>query len=174
MLRASGIRVICAGLKGLREPVRQLLKPLNDSSALLPVTERSSFRAFHLGKEGAFVSPLLRAATEPAATSPTEKLIVEQYEHVTGLEREEVEAQLQGKSRFELEPPSGPFGTKEAPAVIESYFNERIVGCSGGLGEEEHDIVWFKLKKDVPHECSVCGQYFTLKVLDGGPAIDHH
>ncbi|KAH1047555.1 hypothetical protein J1N35_038339 [Gossypium stocksii] len=30
--------------------------------------------------------------------------------------------------------PVGPFGTKEAPAVVKSYYNKRIVGCPGGEG----------------------------------------
>jgi hypothetical protein len=28
--------------------------------------------------------------------------------------------------------------------------------------EDEHDVVWFWLKKDEPHECPVCSQYFTV------------
>ncbi|KAH1114081.1 hypothetical protein J1N35_007459 [Gossypium stocksii] len=30
--------------------------------------------------------------------------------------------------------PVGPFGTKEAPAVVKSYYNKRIVGCPGTEG----------------------------------------
>nr|AVY91639.1 cytochrome C oxidase subunit-like protein [Saccharum hybrid cultivar SP80-3280]AVY91725.1 cytochrome C oxidase [Saccharum hybrid cultivar SP80-3280] len=92
----------------------------------------------------------------------------------TGLEREELEAELQGKKRFDMDPPVGPFGTKEAPAVIESYYNKRIVGCPGGEGEDEHDVVWFWLKKDEPHECPVCSQYFVLKVIGDGGDPDGH
>ena len=40
----------------------------------------------------------------------------------------------QGLSRFEAGPAIGPFGTKEAPAIIESVYNERLVGCTGGEG----------------------------------------
>ncbi|GJN18403.1 hypothetical protein PR202_gb05563 [Eleusine coracana subsp. coracana] len=92
----------------------------------------------------------------------------------TGLEREELEAELQGKKRFDMDPPVGPFGTKEEPAVIESYYNKRIVGCPGGEGEDEHDVVWFWLKKDEPHECPVCSQYFVLKVIGDGGDPDGH
>ncbi|KAG2609316.1 hypothetical protein PVAP13_4KG028900 [Panicum virgatum] len=70
----------------------------------------------------------------------------------TGLEREEIEAELQGKKRFDMDAPVGPFGTKEAPAVIQSYYNKRIVGCPGGEGEDEHDVVWFWLEKGKPHD----------------------
>ncbi|KVH93024.1 cytochrome c oxidase, subunit Vb [Cynara cardunculus var. scolymus] len=75
----------------------------------------------------------------------------------TGHEREELEAELQ-----------------EAPAVVKSYYDQRIVGCPGGEGEDEHDVVWFWLKKGEPHECPVCSQYFVLEVVGpGGPSDGH-
>ncbi|CAL5036638.1 unnamed protein product [Urochloa decumbens] len=92
----------------------------------------------------------------------------------TGLEREEIEAELQGKKRFDMDAPVGPFGTKEAPAVIQSYYNKRIVGCPGGEGEDEHDVVWFWLEKGKPHECPVCTQYFMLDVIGEGGCPDGH
>ncbi|KAJ6808467.1 putative cytochrome c oxidase subunit 5b-like [Iris pallida] len=78
-----------------------------------------------------------------------------------------------------MDAPEGPFGTKEAPAVIQSYYDKRIVGCPGGEGEDEHDVVWFWLEKGKPHECPVCSQYFALEVIgEGGPpdghGDDHH
>ncbi|BAF18685.1 putative cytochrome c oxidase subunit 5b-like [Oryza sativa Japonica Group] len=92
----------------------------------------------------------------------------------TGLEREEIAAELQGKKRFDMDAPVGPFGTKEAPAVIQSYYNKRIVGCPGGEGEDEHDVVWFWLEKGKPHECPVCTQYFSLEVIGEGGDPDGH
>ncbi|ERN03560.1 hypothetical protein AMTR_s00042p00032050 [Amborella trichopoda] len=92
----------------------------------------------------------------------------------TGLEREELEAELEGRKRFDLDPPTGPFGTKEAPAIIQSYYNKRIVGCPGGEGEDEHDVVWFWLEKDKPHECPVCFQNFKLEVIGEGGSPDGH
>ncbi|KAF5957124.1 hypothetical protein HYC85_004349 [Camellia sinensis] len=74
----------------------------------------------------------------------------------TGHEREELEAELQGRKVLEIDHPEGPFGTKESPAVIKSYYDKRIVGCPGGEGEDEHDVVWFWLEKGKPHECPVC------------------
>ncbi|KAJ6802563.1 putative cytochrome c oxidase subunit 5b-like [Iris pallida] len=92
----------------------------------------------------------------------------------TGLEREEIEAELEGKKRFDMDAPEGPFGTKEAPAIIQSYYDKRIVGCPGGEGEDEHDVVWFWLEKGKPHECPVCSQYFELEVIgEGGPPDGH-
>nr|GMC73385.1 putative cytochrome C oxidase subunit 5B-like [Ipomoea batatas] len=60
----------------------------------------------------------------------------------TGHEREELEAELQGKKILDIDFPEGPFGTKEAPAVVKSYYDKRIVGCPGGEGEDEHDVVF--------------------------------
>ncbi|KAL2641751.1 hypothetical protein R1flu_009338 [Riccia fluitans] len=93
----------------------------------------------------------------------------------TGMELEELVAQKQGLKRFDLDPPRGPFGTKDDPAIVESVFDERIVGCSGGVGEDEHDVVWFKLHKDKSYECPVCTQVLQLKVVgEGGLPGAHH
>ncbi|GLJ34936.1 hypothetical protein SUGI_0703060 [Cryptomeria japonica] len=114
-------------------------------------------------------------AEHGADKSLKEKAVEEVAPIATGLEREEIEFELQGKQRFELEPPRGPFGTKEAPAIVQSYFDKRIVGCPGGADDEEHDVVWFWLEKDKPYECPVCTQYFQLKVIGpGGPPGGHH
>ncbi|KAL3633042.1 Cytochrome c oxidase subunit 5b-1, mitochondrial [Castilleja foliolosa] len=93
---------------------------------------------------------------------------------VTGHEREELEAELQGKDLLEINYPSGPFGTKEEPAVVKSYYNKRIVGCPGVEGEDEHDVVWFWLEEGKPHECPVCSQYFVLEVVGPGGSPDGH
>ncbi|XP_073040112.1 cytochrome c oxidase subunit 5b-1, mitochondrial-like isoform X4 [Primulina eburnea] len=97
----------------------------------------------------------------------------------TGHEREELQAALTGKDVLEINYPSGPYGTKEEPAVVKSYYDKRIVGCPGVEGEDEHDVVWFWLEKGRPHECPVCSQYFVLEVVGpGGPpdghGEDHH
>ncbi|XP_011072251.1 cytochrome c oxidase subunit 5b-1, mitochondrial [Sesamum indicum] len=92
----------------------------------------------------------------------------------TGHEREELEAELQGRDLLEINYPAGPFGTKEAPAVIKSYYDKRIVGCPGAEGEDEHDVVWFWLEKGKPHECPVCSQYFVLEVVGPGGPPDGH
>ncbi|KAM7471693.1 hypothetical protein LguiA_009876 [Lonicera macranthoides] len=117
----------------------------------------------------------------------------------TGHEREELEAELQGRNILDINFPEGPFGTKvsaacygledllrsllllsfdhltmEAPAVVKSYYDKRIVGCPGGEGEDEHDVVWFWLEKGKPHECPVCTQYFVLEVVGPGGPPDGH
>ncbi|KAG0557650.1 hypothetical protein KC19_11G146500 [Ceratodon purpureus] len=101
---------------------------------------------------------------------------LDEFGIATGAEREELEYQREGKRRFDLEPPRGPFGTKEAPAIVESHYDERIVGCSGGVGEDEHDVTWFNLEKGQTFECPVCTQVFELKVIGvgGKPGHDEH
>ncbi|KAK4539119.1 hypothetical protein RGQ29_031965 [Quercus rubra] len=61
---------------------------------------------------------------------------------------------------IEINYPVGPFGTKDSPAIVKSVFDKRIVGCPGGEGEDEHDVVWFWLEKGKPHECPVCFSIF--------------
>jgi cytochrome c oxidase subunit 5b len=70
------------------------------------------------------------AATSPFHTSiPTlsfsslangeiKKSIEDVMPIATGLERKEIEAEFQGLKRFDVDAPAGPFGTKEAPAVV--------------------------------------------------------
>ncbi|KAJ6704247.1 CYTOCHROME C OXIDASE SUBUNIT 5B MITOCHONDRIAL [Salix viminalis] len=92
----------------------------------------------------------------------------------TGHEREELEAELEGRKILDIDYPEGPFGTKVEPAVIKSYYDKRIVGCPGGEGEDEHDVVWFWLEKGKPHECPVCTQQFVLEVVGPGGPPDGH
>ncbi|CAO2813982.1 unnamed protein product [Amaranthus hypochondriacus] len=92
----------------------------------------------------------------------------------TGHEREEIEAELQGKDILEINYPVGPFGTKENPAIVKSYYDKRIVGCPGGEGEDEHDVVWFWLEKGKSYECPVCTQYFKLEVVGPGGDPEGH
>ncbi|XP_072954390.1 putative cytochrome c oxidase subunit 5b-like [Typha angustifolia] len=138
----------------------------------------------HLGREPlhcgrALLSSAAFRPTSPLLSSesgdvPAKKKVEDVMPIATGHEREEIEAELEGKKRFDMDAPVGPFGTKEAPAIIESYYNKRIVGCPGGEGEDEHDVVWFWLEKDKPHECPVCSQYFALKVIGEGGDPDGH
>ncbi|KAJ4953884.1 hypothetical protein NE237_030716 [Protea cynaroides] len=97
--------------------------------------------------------------------SKEKKRVEEVMPIATGHEREELQSELEGKDILEINHPVGPFGTKEEPAIIKSYYDKRIVGCPGGEGEDEHDVVWFWLEKGKSHECPVCSQYFELEVI---------
>ncbi|KAG1330093.1 Cytochrome c oxidase subunit 5b-2, mitochondrial [Cocos nucifera] len=104
----------------------------------------------------------------------------------TGHEWEELEAELEvgnvavKSSEILIDMFDMTIRLLEAPAIIQSYYNKRIVGCPGGEGEDEHDVVWFWLEKGKPHECPVCFQYFVLEVIGegGDPEAlsddDHH
>ncbi|TMW80963.1 hypothetical protein EJD97_013233 [Solanum chilense] len=113
----------------------------------------------------------------PCHFSTVSENVVKKVEDVmpiaTGHEREELEAELQGRDILDINFPEGPFGTKEAPAVVKSYYDRRIVGCPGDEGDER-DVVWFWLEKGKPHECPVCSQYFVLEVVGPGGPPDGH
>ncbi|XP_059642126.1 putative cytochrome c oxidase subunit 5b-like [Cornus florida] len=114
-------------------------------------------------------------ASESGDNVVSKKRVEDVMPIATGHEREELEAELEGRNILDVNFPVGPFGTKEAPAVIKSYYDKRIVGCPGDEGEDEHDVVWFWLEKGKPHECPVCSQYFVLEVVGpGGPPDGHH
>jgi hypothetical protein len=34
------------------------------------------------------------------------------------------------------------------------------------IAEDEHDVVWFWLEKDKPHECLVCSRYFVVTKIN--------
>jgi len=106
--------------------------------------------------------------------------LIPHNEFITGKEKEEYERLQAGeKDPFEMEPLRGPFGTADHPAVVNSVFDERIVGCTGishnycllltrvgGKGDAEHDLNWFILKKDNPRCCCECGQVFVLNKVE--------
>ncbi|GMY34159.1 cytochrome c oxidase subunit 5b-1, mitochondrial-like [Fagus crenata] len=116
----------------------------------------------------------LRHFSVDSADGAVKKRVEDVMPIATGHEREELEADLQGRPILDINFPVGPFGTKEAPAIIKSYYDKRIVGCPGGEGEDEHDVVWFWLEKGKSHECPVCSQYFELEVVGPGGPPDGH
>ncbi|KAI3463380.1 hypothetical protein Pfo_020043 [Paulownia fortunei] len=144
-------------------PTRSTPRPTRFAvgSSTAPVNLLRSFATFsrHFATESGNVTSITVEDVMPIAT---------------GHEREELEAELKGKDVLEINYPSGPFGTKEAPAVIKSYYDKRIVGCPGVEGEDEHDVVWFWLEKGKPNECPVCSQYFVLEVVGPGGPPDGH
>ncbi|MBA0839878.1 hypothetical protein Goarm_005570, partial [Gossypium armourianum] len=130
--------------------------PCRSASKTVPLSFKSNVSS------SPFSCLLTRHFSASSADSAVKKTVEDVMPIATGHEREELEVELQGKKILEdVNNPVGPFGTKEAPAVVKSYYDKRIVGCPGGEGEDEHDVVWFWLEKGKPHECSVCSQYFV-------------
>ncbi|KAF8026771.1 hypothetical protein BT93_F3291 [Corymbia citriodora subsp. variegata] len=121
-----------------------------------------------------YSSLLTRQFSVESGETAVKKKVEDVMPIATGHEREELEAELEGRDILEIDHPVGPFGTKESPAVVKSYYDKRIVGCPGGEGEDEHDVVWFWLEKGKPHECPVCTQYFVLEVVGPGGPPDGH
>ncbi|XP_010479786.1 PREDICTED: cytochrome c oxidase subunit 5b-1, mitochondrial-like [Camelina sativa] len=115
-----------------------------------------------------------RHFSSESETSVKKKNVQDVMPIATGHEREELEAELEGRRLLDIDFPEGPFGTKESPAVVKSYYDKRIVGCPGGEGEDEHDVVWFWLEKGKSFECPVCSQYFELEVVGPGGPPDGH
>ncbi|KAJ1918596.1 Cytochrome c oxidase subunit 4 [Mycoemilia scoparia] len=85
------------------------------------------------------------------------------FDQSTGLERAQLLKALEGKELFDM----GPLhinakGTKQAPIIVESNFNQRLVGCQGHP-EEEHEIVWIQVEREHGIDrCPECGNVFKL------------
>ncbi|KAD2394476.1 hypothetical protein E3N88_41453 [Mikania micrantha] len=89
---------------------------------------------------------IVTSAASPVTLRPSATIVTRYYSGnvtkkvedvmpiATGHEREELEAELQGRDILDINFPEGPFGTKEAPAVVKSYYDQRIVGCPGAEG----------------------------------------
>ena len=56
----------------------------------------------------------------------------------------------------------GPFGTIKNPVQIPAIHTERVVGCSGGIGDSEHVPLWFRCRKGFQCHCGECVQIFRL------------
>ncbi|KAG2246384.1 hypothetical protein Bca52824_086012 [Brassica carinata] len=122
----------------------------------------------------AYSSVIPRHFSSESVETVAKKKVEDVMPIATGHEKEELEAELEGRRLLDIDFPQGPFGTKEAPAIVKSYYDKRIVGCPGGEGEDEHDVVWFWLEKGKSFECPVCTQYFELEVVGPGGPPDGH
>ncbi|XP_022949516.1 cytochrome c oxidase subunit 5b-2, mitochondrial-like [Cucurbita moschata] len=162
-------RLLYSQLKALKS------LPSSSTSASAPlgcISQATRLAASSRVSHSPSVSLFARHYASDSADTGLKKKAEDVIPIVTGHEREELEASLEGRDILDINHPVGPFGTKEEPAVIKSYYDERLVGCPGGEGEDEHDVVWFRLRKDVPHECPVCSQYFVLEVVGPGGSPD--
>ncbi|KAF4677732.1 hypothetical protein FOL47_010953 [Perkinsus chesapeaki] len=56
----------------------------------------------------------------------------------------------------------GPFGTIENPVLVPAVGQERVVACTGGIGDEEHFTLWFRCREGFMYRCGECDQIFML------------
>jgi len=54
----------------------------------------------------------------------------------------------------------GPFGTIENPVLVPAIHTERVVGCTGGNGDNEHVPLWFRCREGFLYRCGECDQIF--------------
>lgn len=110
--------------------------------------------------------PALFGSSAPTAADVT--VTTDDLEHVTGLERKELESEAKGESMFEEEWLSAPFGTVDKPVEVTSFNSERIVGVPDP--DDDSIVVWGIVKENEPPKQLVeGGEYFVLK---RGPAPD--
>jgi cytochrome c oxidase subunit 5b len=57
-------------------------------------------------------------------------------------------------------PMVGPFGTIENPVLIPAMSTERVVGCTGGTGDDEHCLLLFRCHEGYLYRCAECDQIF--------------
>ncbi|KAF8086591.1 hypothetical protein N665_0620s0027 [Sinapis alba] len=161
-----------------RRIVTSHLKTLAAASPRRSIATTARPVGFHLAANrsaiSAYSSTIPRHFSSESVETVGKKKVEDVMPIATGHEKEELEAELEGRRLLDIDFPEGPFGTKEAPAIVKSYYDKRIVGCPGGEGEDEHDVVWFWLEKGKSFECPVCTQYFELEVVGPGGPPDGH
>lgn len=54
----------------------------------------------------------------------------------------------------------GPFGTVKNPVLVPSVADSRVVGCTGGTGDEEHLALYFHCRAGFLYRCAECDQIF--------------
>ncbi|KAL0855331.1 hypothetical protein Bca101_060484 [Brassica carinata] len=162
-------RIVTSGLKTLASDVAAASPPCRSITA----TARPAGFRLYADRSAISASVIPRHFSSESETS-VKKKVEDVMPIATGHEKEELEAELEGRRLLDIDFPEGPFGTKEAPAIVKSYYDKRIVGCPGGEGEDEHDVVWFWLEKGKSFECPVCTQYFELEVVGPGGPPDGH
>ncbi|RID71652.1 hypothetical protein BRARA_C03577 [Brassica rapa] len=148
-------RIVSSGLKTLASDLTASSPPCR--SIATTVRPAGSYLAASRSAISASSSVIPRHFSSESVETVAKKKVEDVMPIATGHEKEELEAELE-----------------EAPAVVKSYYDKRIVGCPGGEGEDEHDVVWFWLEKGKSFECPVCTQYFELEVVGPGGPPDGH
>lgn len=90
------------------------------------------------------------------------QVVNEESEHMVGV--------LELYEYLKTAPFVGPFGTIENPVLVPSVHTERIVGCTGGTGDNEHYPLWFRCREGFLYRCGECDQIFMhVRVLYSFP-----
>ncbi|KAF8473487.1 cytochrome c oxidase subunit VB-domain-containing protein [Kalaharituber pfeilii] len=94
-------------------------------------------------------------------------------EQATGLERLEILGKMEGVDIFDMRPlDASRKGTVQDPIVVQSFGEERYVGCTG-YPADSHDTIWLTVSRDRPLErCPECGGVYKMDFI--GPAEDPH
>jgi len=94
-------------------------------------------------------------------------------EQATGLERFQLLGRMEGVDVFDLKPlDASRLGTAAEPIKVQSFYPERLVGCTG-FPADSHDVIWLTLNSTLKnHRCPECGSVYTLDVA--GDAATHH
>lgn len=82
------------------------------------------------------------------------QVVTPESEHMVGL--------LELYEYLKSSPFIGQFGTIENPVIVPSVHTERIVGCTGGTGDNEHVPLWFRCREGFLYRCGECDQIFML------------
>jgi len=81
-------------------------------------------------------------------------IVNEKAEHILGI--------IELYEYLKSSPFIGPFGTIENPVLVPAIHTERIVGCVGGNGDQEHVPLWFRCREGFLYRCGECDQIFML------------
>ena len=65
-------------------------------------------------------------------------------------------------------------GTLDDPITVQSYGEERYLGCTG-CPVDSHPVIWLTVSKDRPIErCPECGGVYKMNYLGPEESHDHH
>ncbi|KAI5851705.1 cytochrome c oxidase subunit VB [Morchella snyderi] len=97
------------------------------------------------------------------------------FEQATGLERLEILGKMEGVDVFDMKPlDASRRGTMENPIVVQSFGEERYLGCTG-YPADSHNTIWLTVSKDRPIErCPECGGVYKMEYVGAEASHDHH
>ena len=116
-------------------------------------------------------------------------------EQATGLERLEILGKMEGVDIFDMKPLDASrkglcplssekggrvltwvvaIGTLNDPITVQSFGEERYLGCTG-CPVDSHTVIWLTVSKDRPIErCPECGGVYKMDYVGPEESHDHH